>query len=432
MVARIRGRYYGIDMNTPFIFPDVLLPDEAVSMKTWPVIACDQFTADQSYWDNVESIVGSAPSTLRLILPEIYLEGPDQKDREDGIRRTMQRYLDEGVFQSIPKSAVYVRRELGDGTLRRGLVVAVDLDAYDFDPSKRSLIRASEQTIPERLPPRASIRRGAAIESPHVLVLFDDPEDSIMSYLETAYPSLPRLYDTPLMLDGGRIEGFRLSHDSTEAKEFVDRFDELTTFENYGYLMATGDGNHSLAAAKSVWEERKREGAGENDPFRYCLVELVNVYDQGLPFHPIHRLFEGDETALIETFLQRTNARFHGFKHRDLHEHIDREGLSPNEIGFLGPNQAGILSLPVDAGLAVAIADDAVNNSSPTAIDYVHGLDEVIAAADDRDGVAVILPEIDRGNLFSTVARKGALPRKAFSLGQARDKRYYLECRGLT
>ena len=419
-------------MITPFIFPDLLLPDEAVPMDTWPVIACDQFTTDRSYWDRVESIVGAAPSTLRLILPEVYLGDPDRQDREDGIRRTMRRYADEGVFRTVPGSAVYVRRELEDGTLRRGLVVAVDLDAYDFDPSKRSLIRASEQTIPERLPPRASIRRGAAIESSHVMVLFDDPDDTIMSHLEATHPSLPHLYGTSLMSGGGRIEGFRLSRESKVAREIVDRFNALTTIDDYGYAMATGDGNHSLAAAKTVWEERKRVGAGEDDPFRYCLVELVSVYDPGLLFHPIHRLYGGDENTLIETFLRRTDARFHGFKHRDLREHIDREGLSPNEIGYLGPDQAGILSLPGDTGLAVAMTDDAVSSASPTAIDYVHGLDEVIAAAAERNGVALVLPEIDRSNLFATVALKGALPRKAFSLGKARDKRYYLECRGLS
>ncbi|MFW5644150.1 MAG: DUF1015 domain-containing protein [Alkalispirochaeta sp.] len=418
-------------MKAPIIFPDILLPAEEGPVSTWAVIACDQFTSDEAYWRQVEETVGTNPSTLRMILPEIYLGRPDQTDREADIRQTMERYLQEGVFRTLPECGIYVRRRLPDGTIRRGLVVAVDLEAYDFDPAARSPIRASEETIPERLPPRAAIRDGAAVESPHVLVLYDDPENGIVNELESARPTLETVYDTELILGGGGVTGYAVPGSSAIAKRIVDHLEHLDTIDTYGFVMATGDGNHSLAAAKTVWTRRKAAGASDDDPYRYCLVELVNVYDEGLPFHPIHRLVEVDETRLLERFLQKSDARFHGFQRRDLMEHIDREHLGPREIGFIGPKQAGVLALPDDAGLAVAVADAAIERSDPGKVDYVHGLEEVVAAANAIDGVALILPEFDRGSLFSTVALKGALPRKAFSLGEARDKRYYLECRRL-
>lgn len=413
------------------MFPDILLPKDGVPMETWAVIACDQFTADETYWNQVEEVVGDNPSTLRMILPEVYLEKPGQEEREKQIRRVMSQYLDGGVFRQYSRTAVFIRRILNDGTVRRGIVVAVDLEEYDYDPHKKSVIRASEQTIPERLPPRAAIRDGAPLESPHVLVLFDDPDDSIMAGLDHKRPQLDKVYDTPLMLGGGKVEGYAVPADSATAQDIAQGLGSLDTLSNYGYLFATGDGNHSLAAAKTVWTKRKAAGAAMDDPYRYCLVELVNVYDRGLPFHPINRLVIGNEDALLESFLRSSDARFHGFSREDLVTHISREGLSANEIAFSGQKQHGILSLSGDDGLAVGVADNAISQSKPDAVDYVHGLDEVLTAARNGNGIALILPEIDRGNLFSTVAAKGALPRKAFSLGEARDKRYYLECRRL-
>jgi hypothetical protein len=233
------------------------------------------------------------------------------------------------------------------------------------------------------------------------------------------------------MLGGGSVEGYAIPEDSPLAKDLIARLGALPAYSDYGYLMATGDGNHSLAAAKTVWTKKKASGAAPDDPFRYCLVELVNVYDDGLPFHPIHRLVEGDETAVLDSFLHNSDARFHGFRRSDLIDHLDRETLSANEIALLGPVQAGILSLPGDGPLAVAVAEDAITRARPDHVDYIHGRAEVISVAEDRNAVAIILPELDRSSLFPTVAEKGALPRKAFSLGEARDKRYYLECRRL-
>ncbi len=418
-------------MKAPLIFPDILLPDESVPMDTWPVIACDQFTSDEEYWKSAEQIVGENPSTLRLILPEIYLDRPEQKSREADIRSVMRRYLREGIFRELPRTAVFVRRTLSDGSLRRGIVVALDLEEYDFDPDLQSVVRASEQTIPERLPPRAAIRDGAAVESPHVLVLFDDPSDGIMNDIDAGRGRLNKLYDTPLMLGGGRIEGYAVPQASPQATKLVAALESLPNAEEYGYLFATGDGNHSLAAAKTVWTARKKAGASMDDPYRYCLVELVNVYDPGLPFHPIHRLVEGDGRALLDALARVTGGKFTTPLRTELVAGIAERGLSSGEIAVLGPNIVALVSIPEGSGLAVALADEAISDSIPKSVDYVHGLEDVIRAAENRKGLAVILPETDRASLFSTVATKGTLPRKAFSLGEARDKRYYLECRRL-
>ncbi len=418
-------------MKAPVIFPDILLPKEGIPIEKWAVIACDQFTADPEYWDSVEKSVGTYPSTLRLILPEIYLERSDARERENAVLRTMKEYVHADVFQEIRNSAVYVRRQLSDGTTRRGVVLAVDLEEYDYHPDTPSVIRASEQTIPERLPPRAAIRREAVVELPHVLVLFDDPENRLIDAMDRAREDLQCLYRSPLMLGGGEIEGYAVPENSPAADAFVKGLEALSTARRYGYLFATGDGNHSLAAAKEVWAGKKAEGAPMDDPFRYCLVELVNVYDPGLPFRPIHRLMEGDGTALRDALITRSGGIFTEYPAATVTDRVKKHGLSSGEIGLVGQNVSGIVSLPENAGLAVAVCDEAIADCRPGLVDYVHGLDDVVHAAQKRQGVAVILPEIDRSGLFATVAEKGALPRKAFSLGEARDKRYYLEGRRL-
>jgi hypothetical protein len=415
----------------PFTFPDVLVPQPTVDLTKWAVIACDQFTSDPKYWQTVADFVGDAPSTLHMIIPEIYLEDEDPSPRLERITAAMERYRSDETLRTIPESAVYVRRSLSSGVVRQGLVVAVDLEAYDYSPDSTSSIRASEETIPARLPARVDIRRDASLESPHVLVLFDDPDNSVMDHLATAQASLEQLYATELMEGGGEITGYRVPADSDTARQVMQDLSALSTPEQYGFRFATGDGNHSLAAAKALWEEIKASGVGPEDPRRWCLVELVNVYDPGLPFHPIHRLVTGTESSMLDALLRHSDARFHGFPVDRIAGHIAFEGLSPREIAFIGPNQAGILTLPEAGSLPVAVADEAISNADTDGVDYVHGFEEVVTAAERSDSIAIILPELDRSQLFATVSRDGALPRKAFSLGEARDKRYYLECRSL-
>ncbi|MCG8478183.1 MAG: DUF1015 domain-containing protein [Spirochaetales bacterium] len=397
----------------------------------WSVIACDQFTSDRDYWRAVEATVGEAPSTLRMILPEVYLEDGDVEARQTSTREAMRRYLDSDLLRSVPDSAVYVRRTLPGGSVRRGIVLALDLESYDYHKGSTTTVRASEETIPSRLPPRATTRRGAPLESPHVMVLFDDPGNLVVGGLESALADLERLYRTELMEGGGSIEGFRIPANHAAAEGLISGLEALRTPSEFGFLFAAGDGNHSLAAAKKIWEERKREGAGDDDPYRWCLVEIVNVHDEGLPFHPIHRLVAGDENLILETLLRTTDARFHGFARDRIEHHIETEGLSSSEIGIIGPHQSGILTVADDAGLAVGLVDAAIAGIEATSVDYVHGLGEVVEAASRDGATAIVVPAPDRSALFSTVSRDGALPRKAFSLGEARDKRYYLECRRL-
>jgi len=412
--------------------PDVLIPRSSIDLERWAVIACDQFTSDPDYWAAVETFVGDAPSTLRIVLPEIYLEeDSDAPTAYDDIKATMQQYLDSDVFRKIERSAVYVRRHLRGGGTRRGIVLALDLERYDYHRGSDSLVRASEETIPSRLPARIAIREGAAIETPHVLVLYDDPDARITNDLDTATAAAPPLYDTSLMMEGGRVEGFRIGADDDAVNGLAEAFGELSSREKYGFLFATGDGNHSLAAAKDVWESHKRDGASMDDPRRYCLVELVNLHDSGLPMHPIHRIAGTKEGTLLDELLHRADARFHGMSASRLVDHMERDRLSGNEIGFLGPVQSGILSLPEEAALPVGLVDEAITAVDTPSVDYTHGLNDTIRAAEKSGSVAIFLPEIDRSTLFPTIARKGALPRKAFSLGEARDKRYYLECRKL-
>ncbi|MFO8043781.1 MAG: DUF1015 family protein, partial [Alkalispirochaeta sp.] len=227
------------------------------------------------------------------------------------------------------------------------------------------------------------------------------------------------------------ISGYRVPAESAAARQLSADLRALPTPQQYGFRFATGDGNHSLAAAKALWEELKGSGVAPDDPRRWCLVELVNVYDPGLPFHPIHRLVTGAETTMLDALLRHSDARFHGFPVDRIAGHIAYEGLSPREIAFIGPTQAGILTLPEEAELPVAVVDAAITDAGAEDVDYVHGFEEVVTAAERSEAIAIILPELDRSQLFATVSRDGALPRKAFSLGEARDKRYYLECRAL-
>ncbi len=410
-------------------YPTILLPKPDLDLQRWAVIACDQFTSDQGYWEAVEQYVGDSPSTLHVVLPEIYLDQRDQEVETRRIRTTMEEYLQQDVFQEYSESAVFVTRTLSDGTERRGLVLAVDLESYDYNPDTAALIRASEETIPSRLPPRAAIRKEALLETPHVLVLYNDPDDTVTGILSEAEKSLDLLYDTPLMMDGGGVRGRRVPLDHPATAKIVSALEAL---RDGSLLFATGDGNHSLAAAKTVWQERKAAGAAENDPFRYCLVELVNVFDPGLPFHPIHRLARGAESTVLELLEEKAGSLLQPLSRSEFVRSEETSHPGKREIGFYGPDSAGKIAVTDKTLLPVALVDDVLSDAPVSEIDYVHGFEEVCRAADRVGGAALIVPEFDRDKLFPTVATRGALPRKAFSLGRAVDKRYYLECRALT
>ena len=413
--------------NLPFKPANILLPRDC-DLSLWSVIACDQYTSRPEYWQRVEDRVGRAPSTLRMILPESCLEGPSVETDIMEINNTMSRYLREGRFQEYPDSMIYVERTLDNGKTRRGLIGAVDLEQYDYEPGASSAIRATEGTVMSRIPPRVAVRKNAPIELPHVMLLVDDPHRMIIEPLSVQTGEMELLYDFDLMEGGGHIRGWLLTQ---ELKVWVLR--ALGTRKNRveqdldGLLFAVGDGNHSLAAAKECYERRKGMTSPEQWPAlpsRYALCELVNLHDDSLEFEPIHRVVFGVRPeelldALVDYYPSAIQGRGQGHV---LPFVINR--WSRGEITVTRPDS----SLPVGTLQGFL---DAYTASHPRArVDYIHGAEEAQSLAGEReDAVAFLLPPMDKGALFPTVVHDGALPRKTFSVGRAQDKRFYLEAR---
>ena len=413
--------------NLPFQPANILLPRDC-DLSLWSVIACDQYTSRPEYWQRVEDRVGRAPSTLRMILPESCLEGPSVETDIMEINNTMSRYLREGRFQEYPDSMIYVERTLDNGKTRRGLIGAVDLEQYDYEPGASSAIRATEGVVMSRVPPRVAVRKNAPIELPHVMLLVDDPHRMIIEPLSVQTGEMELLYDFDLMEGGGHIRGWLLTQ---ELKVWVLR--ALSTRKNRveqdldGLLFAVGDGNHSLAAAKECYERRKGMTSPEQWPAlpsRYALCELVNLHDDSLEFEPIHRVVFGVRPeelldALVDYYPSAIQGRGQGHV---LPFVINR--WSRGEITVTRPDS----SLPVGTLQGFL---DAYTASHPRArVDYIHGAEEAQSLAGEReDAVAFLLPPMDKGALFPTVVHDGALPRKTFSVGRAQDKRFYLEAR---
>ena len=390
---------------------DILLP-RAEDMGAWSVIACDQFTSEPEYWAAAEARAAEKPSTLSLMLPEAWLHTARADGADGRIADTMRRYLAEGVFQTVPDSFIYVERTLSDGRVRRGLVAALDLEQYDFTGTQRTSVRSTEGTVEERLPPRVNIRRGAPLEMPHTLLLMDDRTDSVLSLAEKAKDTLEKVYDFDLMLGGGHIAGWRVSGETKAAvQSALDALDNAAlqrekygdAAENGKLTFAVGDGNHSLAAAKRFWEEKREtlpENERETDPARFALVEIENIHEPSLDFEPIHRvIFDTDASAFAAEFTA----------HRTEWEAEDKT-----------------LGERVAAAESFCRAYIAVHGGY---IDYIHGDDTARALGEKPNCAAVLLPPVEQSGLFVSVLKNGALPKKSFSMGNARDKRYYLECR---
>lgn len=389
---------------------DILLP-RAEDMGAWSVIACDQFTSEPEYWAAAEARAAEKPSTLSLMLPEAWLHTARADGADGRIADTMRRYLAEGVFQTVPDSFIYVERTLSDGRVRRGLVAALDLEQYDFTGTQRTSVRSTEGTVEERLPPRVNIRRSAPLEMPHTLLLMDDRTDSVLSLAEKAKDALEKVYDFDLMLGGGHIAGWRVSGETKAAvQSALDALDNAAlqrekygdAAENGKLTFAVGDGNHSLAAAKRFWEEKREtlpENERETDPARFALVEIENIHEPSLDFEPIHRvIFDTDTSAFAAEFTA----------HRTEWEAEDKT---------LGERVAAAESF-CRAYIAAHCGY----------IDYIHGDDTARSLGEKPNCAAVLLPPVEKSGLFLSVLN-GALPKKSFSMGNARDKRYYLECR---
>ena len=403
---------------TIFKAADVLLP-ENTDMEKWAVIACDQFTSEPEYWQKAASCAGEGPSALHLILPEAYLDHTDTGEI-DKIHRTMDRYLKEDVFRVLPDSYVYVERALANGMIRRGLVGTVDLEQYDFRPDSESLVRATEFTVPERIPPRLKIRENASLELPHVLMLCDDAEDKILGCCEKMKDELPLLYDFELMLGGGRITG-RLAAGKHREKldAVIAAYEEETRkryLDRYGRELAysIGDGNHSLATARTHYLKKKEEGAGEDDPCRYAMVELGNLHDDSLVFEPIHRLVITDVKGLLAMLRQENEG-----------------GTYP--LPYITSSGNGEIRLSLQEGeLPLARLQKQLDEwleDHEGEIDYIHGEKTLQKLVSSENRIGFLLPPIAKDMLFSDILTNGVLPRKTFSMGHASEKRYYIESR---
>ena len=429
--------------------PQIYLPKPGTDLTKWAVIACDQFTSQPEYWSEVERIVGDAPSTLNLTFPEVYLETPGGEQRIQNIQATMRKYMDEGILQPHD-GLIYVERTV-DGKRRKGIVLSLDLEAYDYNKGSSSLIRATEGTIVDRLPPRIKIREGALLELPHILVLIDDPNGTVIEPLMAAKSTLEKLYDFDLMLDSGHLVGYAI-HEELENK-VVDALRELAKPESFAakygigkgqpvLLFAMGDGNHSLATAKAIWEKIKPE-VGMDHPARYALVEIENVHDEGLEFEPIHRVLFGLKKDLFAE-LERTFGANLAYKPvpsaEEMVRVVDSAEGAKQVIGLVGgggSHDFGLLeianpasNLPV--GTIQSFLDAFLKEGGAEKIDYVHGEDVTVKLGSQPGNAGFYLPGMNKSDLFKTVILDGALPRKTFSMGEAREKRFYMEARKIS
>lgn len=422
------------------LVPEILLPPQGTDMYKWAVVACDQFTSQKEYWEEARRIIGDAPSTLDLILPEAWLGAQDEQERIARIKEKMQEYLHNGTLVKQPQGFVLVERTAA-GNTRHGLVMALDLEKYDYSKGSGTLIRATEGTIVERIPPRLRIREGAAVELPHILVLIDDPEETVIEPLTAQAEKLPLLYDTDLMLGGGHISGRLVSGE----KEIMGVLEALTALSDkaafekkYGskpvLLFAMGDGNHSLATAKANWEKIKAtlsEEQREDHPARYALIELNNVHDKGIVFEAIHRnVFGIPGEKLVEALLQKLREQNGG---AEIGPEQAPAGGEKHVIPFYYGDKSGAFIVTEPAvQLAVGTlqnAIDAVLKELGGEVDYIHGIDVVKELARKPDTTGFLLPDMEKSELFPTVVYDGALPRKTFSMGEAAEKRYYMEAR---
>ena len=427
--------------------PDILLPKESIDPKKWAVIACDQFTSQPEYWQKVESYVSDSPSTLRLIFPEVYLGKQGEDVRLQQVLASMKQYLSADIF-SHHQNLILVEREV-DGKTRHGLVMALDLEMYDFKPGSSSLIRATEGTILDRLPPRIKIRQQALIEAPHILVLIDDAQRTVIEPLAARKDSLKKCYDFDMMQSSGHMRGYEVDQPELEAR-VITALGKLSTPDTFKQkydlkedkpvlLFAVGDGNHSLATAKSVWEKLKPT-VGMDHPARYALVEIENVHDEGLKFEPIHRVLFNLKKDIKADLNKYFEGRISFERFDDKKALISKIALSNpkcHHIGLVSPDGYELVTIQKPtANLAVgtlqAFLDGWMKVGNAEQIDYVHGDDVVFDLGSHPGNVGFLLPTLSKQDLFKTVILDGSLPRKTFSMGEAHEKRFYMECRSIS
>lgn len=431
-------------MYTPIRLPKLLMPREGIDLSKWAVIACDQYTSQPDYWNNADAIVGDAPSTLRLTLPEVYLEQPDVKERTAKIQDAMQRYQQDGTLTEYEPGMMLVERTTKSGT-RRGVVLSFDLEAYDYQAGSQSLIRPTEKTVVERIPPRLAVREGASLELPHIMLLIDDPDRKVIEPLFADKDAFRKAYDTDLMLDGGHLSGWFVP-EGKETAALIERLNGLAdpeTFnKKYGLTgehavlpYAVGDGNHSMATAKANWE-RIKQGLSEEErqdhPARFVLAEVVNIHDDSLEIEGIHRvLFHSHPREVFQA--ADDFFRLHGGM---AYCGDPKSAPSTNVQSFPCMFHGEQVTLCiVDSPWALPVAtlqnflDDFLAKNPKSHIDYIHGADVVRELSQDARNMGFLLPDPAKEDLFRGVILDGVLPRKTFSMGEAQEKRYYMEAR---
>lgn len=436
--------------------PQIMMPKEGTDLYKWSVIACDQYTSQPEYWKETEEIVGTAASALHLILPEVYLEEADETERVAEIHQTMEKYLADGTLQQQPRGFMLVERSFGKKYSRCGLVVEIDLEAYEYKKGAHSLVRPTEMTVEERIPPRLRVRQKAAVELPHIMLLIDDPDCTVIEPLMAAKNRYQQIYDTELMQKGGHISGWLIPEGeiTDDIMLKIEQLAEPETFreryhlkEDYPLLnFAVGDGNHSMATAKAAWENIKKDLTEEekkNHPARFCLCEVVNIQDKSLEIEPIHRVvFNVNEEELLcaaGKYYEEQGCRLIIADETQLEEaggqaKPDVKGDVIHSFTLCSARGRKILKvLNSKWGIAVAalqsFLDDFLASHSESRIDYIHGMDVVEQLGMKEGNVGIFLPEVLKEDLFIGVIKDGVLPRKTFSMGEANEKRYYMECK---
>ena len=416
-------------MKIPFSKSDILVPKET-DMTKWSVIACDQYTSEPDYWKDVTEIVGKNPSTLKITLPEIYLEESNVSERIEKVNKEMQNLITSNFFQVLDDSLIYVERTQADGRVRKGLIGKVDLEDYSFAKDSQSLIRATEGTVIERIPPRVKVRENASLELPHIMLLIDDDKKQIIEELANKVKEEEKVYDFELMKNGGHIKGYKLNEQLMEKvlkgiEELADKdkFEQKYDVKDKGVLLfSVGDGNHSLATAKTCYENLKKKlpkEEYENHPARYALVEVVNLHSDALDFEPIHRVVFGVNPEHMIKELKK------------FYETSD-EGEG-QEIKYIYKGKKGHLYINnprsnLAVGSLQIFIDEYIKHNGGK-VDYIHGEKTTEKLGEQERNIGFLLPNMHKSELFKTVILDGALPRKTFSMGHSYDKRYYLEAR---
>jgi uncharacterized protein (DUF1015 family) len=397
----------------PIIKPEILLPKKKIDLSKWAVVACDQFTSSPEYWDELKRYVDLKPSTYHMILPEVFLEKMDDKTINQ-INKTMHKYIKDQIFDNIGESFMLIERTTTLNSRRLGLMIAIDLETYDYEMNTKPLIRTTEKTIIERIPPRVKIRKQAPLELSHVMLLANDDQLKIIERLYQRKDQFIKKYDFVLNMMGGHIRGYQIKDCDDIIKDFYKLIDDPAN----PILFIVGDGNHSLATAKAHWNEVKKKlnkTEQETNPARYAMVEVVNIYDKGLEFEGIHRIiFNADQQFLI-----------------DLFHYVDKEKET-----FVYKKDIGKEPFYIPSSTAVAyeqiqtFIDLYVKKNKHVTIDYIHGEKELIDLCNEIPGsIGIKMPTIEKKDLFPFIKMGKVLPRKSFSMGSATAKRYYLESR---